>query len=191
MTLVELIVTLAILAVVSTALSSMIQSFYRDNNYLLEQMAATDSARRGITDTVKTIREASYGDDGSYPIAAAATSSLTVYSDTDQDLSVEKVQYVLQNGTLYKRITNSAGSPPAYPASPSATTTVATNVRNAASTPVFTYYDSSGAQLATTSPNISEISSVRIQLLVDLNPNRAPNVFTMMETVKLRNISHL
>ncbi|HEX8591654.1 MAG TPA: type II secretion system protein, partial [Candidatus Paceibacterota bacterium] len=99
MTLVEMLVVIAIVSSAGIALSSAIQYFYKSNAFLLEQNAALDNARRGIREAVVAIREASYGDDGSYPIASAATSSLTFYSDFDRDDSVEKEQYVLQGGT--------------------------------------------------------------------------------------------
>ena len=187
-TLVELLSTIAILGLVSTALFSLIQSFYVDNQFLIEQTSALDSARRGVTDAISTMREATYGDDGSYPIAAAATSSVTVYADVDGDTTVEKVRYFLTNGTFYKTITNSSGYPPAYPSLANSTTTIATNVRNTATSPIFTFYDNAGTQLSTTSPNIAAISSVQLMLLVDINPNRAPNVFTLMQTATLRNL---
>jgi type II secretory pathway pseudopilin PulG len=188
MTLVELIATIAILSVVTTGLMGLIQSFYKDNSYLIEQTAALDSARRGVNDAIVTLREASYGDDGSYPLASAATSSITVYADTDKDDAVERIRYSLIKGVFYKTTANATGTPPVYPVASQATTTIATNVRNTSATPLFTYYDNNGVQLATTSPNISQISSVRVQLYVDLNPNRAPNVFTLSETATLRNL---
>lgn len=188
LTIIELIVTIAILSVVSMALMGLIQSFYKDNSYLIEQTAALDSARRGVNDAIISLREASYGDDGSYPLASAATSSITVYADTDTDDAVERIRYVLLGTTFYKLVTNATGTPPVYASAAQATTTIARNVRNTSATPLFTYYDANGAQLSTTSPNTSLISSVKVQLLVDLNPNRAPNVFTFMETATLRNL---
>jgi len=188
MTFVELVVVIAIVGVVSGALGGLIQSFYRNNSYLLEETEALDNARRGIGDAVFELREASYGDDGSYPVATAATSSVTLYADTDGDRAVEKVSYFLKGTTFYKTVTNSTGSPPTYPSVPSATTTVATNVRNTATTSIFTYYDDSGVPLSSTSTDASKVSAVKVTLMIDLNPTRAPNVFTFTETATLRNL---
>jgi prepilin-type N-terminal cleavage/methylation domain-containing protein len=187
MTLIELITTIAVFTVVFTALTTLIQSFYKSNAYLLEQTAALSSARRGVNDAVLAIRGASYGDDGSYPVTRAATSSIIVYSDYDLDDSVERIRYQLINGVLYRATANSSGSPLAY--TTEATTTVATEVRNTNATPLFTYYDVNGNQLSTTSTNIAQIAAVQVQLYVDLNPNRAPNVFTLTERVTLRNLN--
>lgn len=190
MTLIEVLVSISIITVVTLALTGIIQSFYKDNSYLIEETSALASARRGVDGAVSALREATYGDDGSYPIGAAGTSTLTIYSDIDQDPGVEKLQYSLVNGTVYEYITNATGSPPTYPSALQSTTTIATNVRNTDATPIFTYYDSAGTQLSTTSTNISSISSVRVQMQIDLNPDRAPNLFTLSETATLRNLQH-
>jgi type II secretory pathway pseudopilin PulG len=188
MTLIELIVTVSVMAVVIGALMGIIQSFYKNNTYLMEETAALASARRGLTDAISDIRESSYGDDGSYLIGSAGTSTLVVYSDIDKDSYVERVTYRLINGTLYRTVAQAVGTPPSYTGAAISTTTVATEVRNTSSTPIFTYYDDTGAQLATTSPTISAITAVQVHMLVDLNPDRAPNVFSLMEKATLRNV---
>lgn len=184
----EMLVVIAIVSSAGIALSGAIQYFYKSNAYLLEQTTALDSARRGVREAVSAIREASYGDDGSYPIENAATSSLTFYSDYDKDASVEKEKYVLQGSTLYRVVTNSGGSPPTYAGQPLGTTTIATYVRNGTSTPLFKYFNQNGAQLTGANIDESAIASVTITLMVDLNPQRAPNVFTLTEAATLRNL---
>lgn len=187
-TLMEVLVVISIMGVAGIALSGMIQSFYRNNAYLLEQTAALENARRGVRSAVSAIREASYGDDGSYPVESAATSTLTFYSDFDRDDSVEKETYQLIDGVLYRVVTNSGGTPRGYVNQPQSTTTIATDVRNTAAVPLFTYYDTAGVELSATSTDESSIVSVVITLMVDLNPQRAPNVFTLQETATLRNL---
>ncbi|MDB5237589.1 MAG: hypothetical protein JWL88_691 [Parcubacteria group bacterium] len=187
-TLIEMLVVISITAAVGLAVTTMIQYFYQKNAYLLEQTDALDNARRTMLDAVRTLREASYGDDGSYPIASAGTSTITFFSDVNNDGSVEKVRYYLSNSTLYRGVTTSTGLPPVYTGQPEAINTVAAYVRNASSTPLFTYYDNSGAALSATSTNVAQVSSVTISAWIDLNPNRAPNVFNLSETATLRNL---
>ena len=187
-TLVETVVTVALVAMVSGTLLMVIRDFYRQNAYVFEAATAVDSARRGISTALHNLREASYADDGNYPIASAATSSVTFYSDVDADGGIERVRIYLLSGTLYRVVTNAGGNPPSYTGQTAATTTIATYVRNSSTTPMFRYYDSNGVQLATTSPDILEIASVSTTLLVDLNPQRAPNVLTLTGTATLRNL---
>jgi prepilin-type N-terminal cleavage/methylation domain-containing protein len=186
--LVEMLTVIAIMSMVGLAVTTMIQYFYQKNAYLLEQTDALDNARRTMLDAIRTLREASYGDDGSYPIASAATSTVTFYADVDNDGSVEKIRYYLSNGTLYRGVTNSAGSPPVYTGQPETISTVAAFVRNDSTTPIFTYYDDTGATLSATSTDASKISAVTVSIWIDLNPNRAPNVFNLSETATLRNL---
>ena len=63
---------------------------------------------------MQDLREASYGDDGSYPIAAAASSSVTFYADLNDSGDVQEVTYALSNGTLYRGVTYATGNPPSY-----------------------------------------------------------------------------
>jgi prepilin-type N-terminal cleavage/methylation domain-containing protein len=190
MTLIEMLVTIAIIAVVSISLGKVIQNFYRTNAYTLQQSQAVDSARKGVSSAMQDLREASYGDDGSYPIASAATSSITFYSNVDGDTAVEKVRYYLSSATLYRGVTNSVGSPPSYAGQGEATSTIAGHVVNASTTPataVFRYFDSAGLELS--SPfNISQIASVQTTVLVDFDPNRSPTTFTLAESATLRNV---
>jgi prepilin-type N-terminal cleavage/methylation domain-containing protein len=187
-TLIEMLVVIAVTSVVGVAISGAIQSFYQKNAFLLEQTSALDSARGGIVDAVRTLRQASYGDDGSYPISTAGTSTVTFYSDVDNDKAVEKVRYYLVNTTLYRGVTKSSGFPPTYTGQPEAITTVSAYVRNPVTVPIFTYLDANGTQLPTVGTNIAAISAIGITLYTDLNPNRAPNVFELTETATLRNL---
>lgn len=187
MTLVETLVAVSIIVAVGIVLSYTIQFFYRSNAYLLESTASLDSARRGIRDSILNIREASYGDDGAFPIATAATSTITFYANVDSDSPVERIRYYLSGTTLYRGVTNSAGNPPSYTGQPETITTIATYVRNASTTPLFSYYDSTGAVLPTP-VDTSQIASVAITAQIDLNPTRAPSIFTLSETATLRNL---
>jgi prepilin-type N-terminal cleavage/methylation domain-containing protein len=186
-TLAETVVVVAILGAAGVALSGMIAFFYKSNAYLLEQTSAVDSASRGLSIAHKDIREASYGEDGAYPIAVAATSTITLFSDVDGDGPVEKVRFYIQGGTLYRAVTNAAGNPPSYTGQTESISTIASSVTNASTSPLFRYYGASGAELTGTI-DIAAIRSIRIQLLTDLNPQRAPNVVLLERSATLRNL---
>ncbi len=186
-TLAEVLVVIAILSMVSIALSTAIVQTYKGNAYVFEAASSVDNARRGIGDALKYLREATQGEDGSYPIATAATSSITFYADVDDDFPVERVRVYLLSGTLYRGVTNVSGSPPSYTGQPEVIETVVGYVRNDASSPLFTYYDSNGALLA--SPvNVADVAFITMDIRVDLNPTRAPNVYTLTGSASLRNL---
>lgn len=186
--LVETVVVIAITTMVAGSLLSAIRYFYVNNAYVFEAATSVDSARRGLATALADLREASYADDGSYPVSGAATSSITFFSDVDSDGGVERVKIWRVGTTLYKVVTNASGNPPSYAGQSSSTTTIATYLRNATSTPLFTYYDSDGVQLSTTSTPLASVSTVGTTVQIDLNPNRAPQVFTLTGSATLRNL---
>ncbi len=186
LTLIETIVTVALTAFVFLALGSLIQYFYKTNTYTLEQSQAVSSARRSIENAMRDLREASYGSDGSYPIQTVATSSITFYANINTNISIEKVRYYLSGTTLYRGTTEPAGNPPSYAGQPETTTLVVNNIRNGTSA-LFTFYDTNG-MLLTNPINISDITSVHINVLTDVNPERAPNIYTLSGSATLRNL---
>lgn len=186
-TLVEVLVLITVTGILGITLNTLIVNFYRANSFLLQQTSAIDSARKGLRLSFQNLRQATYGEDGSYPIQSAATSSITFYSDVDNDGSVEKIQLYLSNLSFYRSVTEATGTPLAYTATP-ATTTIAAYVRNATSSPIFRYYDVDGIEISSSTIPIGAIASISTSLQIDLNPARAPDILTLEETATLRNL---
>jgi len=186
-TLPEVLVVISILSTVGLALSYSIVSTYRGNAYVFEAASSVDNARRGLTVTLQNLREASYGETGAYPVASAGTSTITFYADVDQDGPVERVRVYLTNQVLYRGVTNATGNPPTYTGQPETVQTVVAYVRNSTSTPLLYYYNAAGA-LLTAPIDVSEIAFVTMDIRVDLNPTRAPNVYALTGSATLRNV---
>ena len=187
-TFIEMIVVIFITGLVGVAINTMIVTFYKQNAYLIQETTAIDSAHRGLTTSFVDLREASYGDDGSYPLQSVGTSSITFFSDIDGNGSVDKIRLYLQNGTFYRGVTLSTSSPPTYVGQAEATTTIATYVRNSSTTPLFRYYDDNGVELSSTTIPLALVRSIATSVMVDLNPLRAPDVLILQETATLRNL---
>jgi type II secretory pathway pseudopilin PulG len=183
----EVVVVVSLLALVGGALSSMIQYFYRTNAYVLQEGTAVQNARQGLTAAMQNLRETSYGDDGSYPIASAATSTITFFANVNGGTTVQKVRYYVSGTTLYRGVTTSAGNPPTYTGQPESSTTIATYVRNASSTPIFQYYDSSG-NLLSSPVNLVSVAAITTTILIDVDPSRSPAVYTLIGSATLRNL---
>lgn len=185
--LVETLVVVALTTLVGMGLFAMIFHFYRSNAFLLEATSAVESSSRGISTTLESLREATYGEDGSYPIASVATSSITFYADLDLDESVEKVRFFVSGDVLYRGLTEPAGNPPTYAGQSETITTIATYVKNATSTPAFRYFNDSGVEMTGTI-TIANVRTVRARFDVDINPLRAPNILTLEGAATLRNV---
>ena len=187
LTLVETIIVVALTAFILLAVNALIWYFYRTNAYTLEQTQAVNSANASLEHALRDIRQASYGADGSYPVLNAATSTVSFYADIDANNTVNKVRYYLSGTTLYRGSTEPSGTPPSYAGQPEKTTLVVDNIRNSTSTPLFVYYNATGAQLSTP-VNIASVASVKVTVYTDVNPNRAPTVYMLSGNATLRNI---
>jgi type II secretory pathway pseudopilin PulG len=185
-TLIETVVVVALTAFISLTLSMLLVYFYKTDTYTLQQSMQVEQARRGVENAMRYLRQASYGSDGSYPISNAATSTITFYSNTDTDSAIERITYKVQNGTFYEIITQPTGNPPAYTGTIS-TSTLSTPIVNATSTPIFRYFDDTGAQLLPP-VNVGAIASIQVTLIIDADINRAPVSFTLSSAATLRNL---
>ena len=186
-TLVETVVTIALLGGILVALSTVIVFFYRTNANVLEQSGAIASARSGIEAAMKDLREATIGEDGSFPIAAAGPNTLTFYADVDQDASVERIRYNLIDDVLYRYTLQATGNPPGYTEAETVEI-VSDHVRNDVfGTDVFSYFDSNGTQLGS-NPSPLDIAFVTATIVVNINPTRAPEEFTLTSSATLRNL---
>ena len=188
-TLVEMIVTLGIFSLLMIALFDAIATFYRINAYTLAQAYEVNSARRGLELIVRDMREMSYSDDGTFPLASMGTSSIGFYSDIDRDKSVEYVNYVLSGTTLYKYVYNATGSPPVYgTTTPNETYVVSEYVRNnTQATSTFKYYMDGGLPAVSTS-TVTDIRYIQTTMIINVDPGRTPGEFTLRSSTAPRNL---
>jgi prepilin-type N-terminal cleavage/methylation domain-containing protein len=156
MTLVEMLAVLAVASLVLIVISNSILSLHKTNGAGLQTIAEVASARAGMAALTQNLREAAYGDDGSYPIASMGTSSIVFFSAIPNGNGAQKIGYILSEGALLKGIL-SAGTPPTYSGA-AATSSIAEHVSNAAdNTPMFRYYDSGGTEIT----DMSKVRDVR------------------------------
>lgn len=186
--LVETLVVIGISSFIMLTLARGIVFFYDTNEYAVQQSAAVRSASAGVESLVQDIREASFADNGAFPVESFGTSSLTLYADVNKDERVEQVRYQLKSSNLERIITASTGTPPAYTGDVSSTT-VSDSVRNRnQNRPIFTFYDVNGDQMSLTD-NRQDIAFISIELIVNVDPNRQPDNTTIKSSAALRNIN--
>jgi len=188
-TLTEAIVVIAVFSVVMIALSSSVRYFYRVNAYNIEQSLAVNSARKGIEYIVRDIREATYSDEGSFPIISVDSNTMYFYSDVDRDNNVERMRYFLEGVLLKKGITESSGDPLTYNDVDEVVSIISEHVQNESQgTPIFRYYDNTGAEILDYGLNITSIAFVTVNLIVNINPISLPNEFTLRSSATIRNL---
>lgn len=187
MTLIETVVWVAITLSAMLAIVTSVQYFYRTNNYAVEQAAAVSSAQRGIEAMVKTIREAAYSSNGAYPVIAMSSSSVAFYADIDNDPFIERLRFFVEGNSLKRGLIDPSGDPPVY-TNPESISSVSDYVRNFdQNVPTFRYYDLNG-NLMTDLTDIAEVRFIETTIVVNINPFRLPNQFTLRSTAALRNL---
>jgi len=188
-TLVEAMIVVFIYTLVMFAVFQSITAFYKYNAYSLAQSYQVNHAKRGMDILVRDIREMTFADDGTFPLAVMEDNLIGFYSDVDRDDSVEYIEYELvASTTLVKRIYGATGTPPVYSATPEETHILSEYVQNInQGTSTFYYYDSDGS-VATASTTITDIVYVAAQIIVNIDPVRDPGQFMLKSSAALRNL---
>jgi hypothetical protein len=187
----EIVVVVGILGMIMVAVSGFQRDTFVNTKFAMDSLSTTQDSRIILRMMVRELRTSSSGNDGSYPLISAATSTISFYSDVDADGLKDKVRYYIATTTLKKGLIKPTGSPLTYVAANEVFSTLAYNLKNSTSTPLFEYYDN--AYAGTSSPltqpvNISNVRLVKINLIVDVDPNKSPTVRTYTSQVNLRNL---
>jgi len=187
-TLIETLTFIVVFTLVMIVIVSSVLYFYRSNTYTIEQSFAVNNARKGIEFMVRDIREATYSDLGSYPLIDGSEYLIYFYSDIDRDDNVERIRYFLDGTNLKKGVTESSGNPLSYDDGNETVSIISEEVRNGEqSTSIFRFYDSTGGEIFNVPLNLTSVAFVTVNLVVNINPARLPNEFTLRSSAALRN----
>ncbi|MFT7506998.1 MAG: prepilin-type N-terminal cleavage/methylation domain-containing protein [Acidimicrobiales bacterium] len=190
MTFVEMIVVVSLYTILMLAVSNSIASFYKVNAYTIAQSYQVYNARIGVQQLTQDVREMTFADDGTFPLARMEDHIIGFYSDIDRDDSVEYVEYELATSTvLTKRIYNANATSPIYDTSlPDETHILSEYVQNLIQgTSTFSYFDTNGV-LATATSSVTDIRYVQMKSIVNIDPVREPGQFMLRSSAALRNV---
>jgi Tfp pilus assembly protein PilV len=186
-TFIETLVWIVLFTLIMLAITQSVLYFYRTSNYAIQEAGAVSSAQRGIDSMVRIIREAAYSNTGAYPIISMATSSFIFYANTDADSAIEKVHYYISGTNLYIGTIQPTGDPAVYTGAEAAIL-LSDNVKNISQNiNLFTYYDQNGAQISDYT-QIAGVRFVTLNLVADIDPNRAPTLITLRSSAAMRNL---
>ena len=187
MTMIESLIWISIFTITMVSLMASVLYFYRTNKYAVEQSGAVTSAQRGIDKLVRTIREASYSSQGAYPVVSIGANDLIFYADVDNDPLIEKVHYYVSGTYLMQGITDATGAPPGYTTA-EVVSVISDYVRNLyQGVTTFRYYDTSGAEITNYAQWV-QVRFVRVNVVVNVDPNKLPNQLNMNSSAALRNL---
>jgi prepilin-type N-terminal cleavage/methylation domain-containing protein len=166
-TMVELLVTMAILGIVLTAFGQMLTSSSNTSQKVQAQAVLQNAARVAIDRLTTDVRSAMDGD-GTSPVEIATPTSFQFLSpDRGTPFHMRRISYQLVNGSLLRSTTSSTdtdGWPWAWPATAAQSYEELDSITSGSP---FTYYDLDGDP--TTDP--SSVRSVRVSVTV--SPKRA------------------
>ncbi|WP_380175596.1 type II secretion system protein J [Kineococcus sp. DHX-1] len=182
LTLVETLITAALTGVVLLIVSTMTISALRTVRGVRGTTNSTADARTASQAVTKALRVAVTPDDTTPAFAQATARSVSFYSSMLRGSDVGNVALPIptlvsytvdtsRNCLLETKTPGVSGTPPTWPASGTASTCLARGTINIDGTPIFAYFDSSGAVLTPTATGLSvadrgRVASVTVQLAV-------------------------
>lgn len=193
MTLIEMLVTISIFTIIMIAVSTFARNVIVYNRSSFNNLTGAQNSQVILKVMARELRSASPGNNGSYPIVQAATSSITFFADTDDDGLKEQIRYFLTGLTLKKGSIKPSGSPLSYSSGSEVLTTLADNLKNGTSTSLFEYYNdtydgTSGSTPLSQPVTVTAISLVKVNLLIGLDPNDPIAPILYSSQITLRNL---
>jgi prepilin-type N-terminal cleavage/methylation domain-containing protein len=192
MTLVETIVVVSISTILMLAITSSIQYFYQINGYQMAQTSEVTQVRQALKRWLRDVREMTFAADGTYPLALAGEHEIGFYVDIDADPAVEYVRYRIDgSNTLIREEWSPSGFPPVYDLATTSERTfvISEYVHNLTeATTTFRYYDEAGTYITNPNARLSDVRYIEINLIVNVDPGRAPGEFLLRSGVGPRNL---
>lgn len=194
-TLVETLVAISIIILINGILSVFIVRSFDVNRYTIEQGLNTAIVQNTLYTLSRYIREARQSDEGGYLIKSANEFEITFFSNVDTDADIERVHVYLEGTDLKVGLSETSGFPPEYPGSDEEIKTMASNIANTASEPIFAYYNKDYPSDVVNNPleippSPSDISLIRINIYANIDPEHVPNRTQIETFVRPRNIDY-
>ncbi len=189
--LLEVMVVLGITSIVTLGAASFIILSFRDQRIINDQLFGQKEARRIVAEIVNTVRTAESSSIGSYAIAEATTSSLTIYANIDTDSTRERIHYWLSGTDLKRGVLKPSGNPLAYTGAEQVTI-LAHDVQNISKgIATFQYFDEnyagtgSSMALPITIPNVR---IVKVVIEIEKDPTKTPVPLHVESLTQIRNL---
>ena len=194
-TLIEIMISLGIFAILVTGASWFIIGSNRDLAVIWEQLITQNQGKKTIDHVVNYVRKAETSSVGAYAIKMADPYDLVFYANVDSDTLIEKVEFSINSDSVLRETITKPSSTAAYNLYENGTThtiTLADNVTNyAMGVPVFLYYDQTytGSQAALSVPfNLTDVRMIKVQLELEKDPTKSPLPLHVESTALIRSL---
>lgn len=195
MTLIEAIMAIGLFALGIEGFTLLFLRTWEHNKYTIEMGQSAMTVSQGVSKMANYLRGIRQSDNGAYPISSASANDLVVYSDYDKDGTTERLHFYKSGTQVLMGIREPSSTfPPSYAAGDQSTQVIATSIMNAATDPIFQYFNKDYPDDMTKNPlqspvAVSEIRLVRIFLKINIDPNNAPDNIETETFVGLRNLN--
>jgi prepilin-type N-terminal cleavage/methylation domain-containing protein len=188
-TLIEVIITVSIFAVLVFGVSVMLFDIFTNSRQELASMSNIDQAHSVAFKFTNEIRNATTGSDGSYALNLADDNQIIFYSNLGTNSPIKRIRYYVSGNNLYKGVIIPSGSPLSYDLASESISTVVTGLMNGTS-PIFYYYDGNyaGEGNSLSQPiNINQIRFIKINLtLQKQTTNNDTSIFSVSDSATIR-----
>ncbi len=132
--------------------------------------------------------------DGTINLEAKASNQVDPYCNWVDPHHSMKVKFKLtweekipgEENKLEKGVIGPTSDPAIYPLSTEKISTISSYVRN--TSPIFEYFDADGNKITDTPAKLSETKMMKVSLVINVDPNRAPDNFQLDSYIQLRNL---
>lgn len=195
MTLIEVMMAIAIMLIGIEGFTILFVRTWDNNRYTLEMGQASMAVSQGVNKMVAYIRGVRQADNGAYPVKSADDNDFTVYGDYDKDGATERLHFYKNNQDILMGVRNpSAGMPITYASGDEETITIASNIVNTSSEPIFYYYNKDYPGDAVNNPletpaAVANVRLIKIHLKINIDPNHAPDNIELQTFAEMRNLN--
>jgi len=193
MTLAELLVAIGIFLVIIVSVYIFEINVFSYNKSFSSTLKGVQDSQVILKTMLTELREVAPSANGGYALANVGSTTLSFYSDVDNDGFPEQITYSLINQTVYRAMTRPTGSPAVYLASNQSTTTLVTDVRNGSVLPLFEYFDENytGSSLPLSQPAMATaVRLIKINLSLNADTSTSTLPVTYSTQVNLRNLKN-
>lgn len=172
-TLIEIITAMSISLVLLAAIYSLSNITGSSQSFILSNYFNTEDANTAANIIIKELRNARASEAGAHLFYNLGDNDIEFYTDSDNDDTVERVRYYLDDTDLIKQTIEPTGFPAVYDPASATEKVVAQNVRNLGE-PMFEYYNDQWPADTTNNPlvladRLGYTSFVHIKIRVNDN----------------------
>ncbi|HEY4480242.1 MAG TPA: type II secretion system protein [Candidatus Paceibacterota bacterium] len=189
-TLLEIVIVIAIASAIFMAVFYFGESIFSWNSASQKNLSAQSDARKILKTITRELRSASPSSLGAYPLSQAGASSVTFFSNVDDEPDKEQIRYFLDGNELKRGVIKPSGFPLTYNPANENLSTLIRDINNGLN-PVFEYFDSTytGASDPLLQPvQPTQVRLVRITVYIEKDPNKSLGPVVATSQVFLRNL---